>query len=269
MSPTASRDPVVTARVSQAAFEKFVADHGEGFALPPIMGVIAAFNEEDSISTVLDALPETACDLPVGAIVIDDGSSDATSKVVQGYPQVHLARLEDNCGQGVAMRLGYRICAQYGAQIVVTLDADGQWDPQEMAKVAQPIVDDEADYVIGSRTLGRTESDDAVRNLGVKFFAWAVSRLTGTPISDTSSGLKAMRVEVTQRVVQRQAQYQNAELLIGAIFAGYRITERPIVAHRRVAGESKKGGNAFYGAQYAKVIAATWWRERRNRKRQR
>jgi hypothetical protein len=74
-----------------------------------------------------------------------------------------------------------------------------------------------------------------------------------------------MRAEVTATVRQEQVQYQTSELLIGAIYQGYRIAERPTVMHRRTAGESKKGTNVLYGFRYARVIVATWWRERRAR----
>ncbi len=85
-------------------------------------------------------------------------------------------------------------------------------------------------------------------------------------VTDTSSGYRAMRAEVTATVPQRQVQYQTSELLIGAIYHGYRIAERPIVMRKRAAGESKKGHNLLYGARYARVILETWWRERRGAK---
>jgi glycosyltransferase involved in cell wall biosynthesis len=264
----AKRDDDIPA-VRDAAIAAFDERYGSELTLPPVMAIIAALNEEQSIGAVLEALPDTACGLPLGAIVIDDGSTDDTAKIVEKYQNVHLAQLARNCGQGVAMRLGYSLAARHGSQIVVTLDADLQWDPAEIPTVVAPIVAEEADYVTGSRALGGNESNDAVRNAGVVFFARVVSALTGTKITDTSSGLKAMRVEVTQTVTQRQAQYQNAELLIGAIFAGFRITERPITMHTRLAGQSKKGGNALYAVSYARVIATSWWRERRNRARRR
>ena len=71
-----------------------------------------------------------------------------------------------------------------------------------------------------------------------------------------------MRAEVTASVRQRQPQYQTAELLIGAILQGYRVTERPIVQRRRMAGETKKGNDLLYGLRYARVIFTTWWRGR-------
>jgi hypothetical protein len=90
-----------------------------------------------------------------------------------------------------------------------------------------------------------------------------VRLLTRVRVTDTSTGLRAMRVEVTATVRQEQVQYQTSELLIGAICQGYRVAERPIVHHKRTAGESKKGRNLLYGFRYARVVVGTWWRERR------
>ena len=127
----------------------------------------------------------------------------------------------------------------------------------------EPVVAGEADFVLGSRVLGGAETDDSVRDVGVKVFSGLVRLLTGVRVTDTSSGLRAMRAEITAVVRQEQPQYQSSELLIGAIAHGYRVAERPTVMHKRTAGHSKKGGNVFYGARYARVVLRTWWRERR------
>lgn len=252
-----------TAEVREAAIAGFREAH-PGLELPPVVVVIAALDEEDCLGGVLDDIPAEACGLPVATLVVDDGSSDATSDVARGHG-VHVARLERNCGHGIALRVGYQLAREHGARFIVTLDADGQWDPAELATVLQPVVDDEADFVIGSRVLGRTETDDGVRQAGVHVFAALVRLLTGVRVTDTSSGFRAMRAEVTATVRQEQVQYQTSELLIGAIFAGYRIAERPIVMRKRTAGTSRKGHNLLYGARYARVILATWWRDRRPR----
>ena len=124
---------------------------------------------------------------------------------------------------------------------------------------------DKADFVIGSRQLGKTENTDAFRNLGVRFFAKMISVLTGTHLTDTSSGLRAMRAELTGVVRQTQPQYQTSELLIGSIFNGYRIAEVPTTMRQRISGESKKGRNLAYGFRYARVICKTWLRERKTK----
>jgi hypothetical protein len=64
-------------------------------------------------------------------------------------------------------------------------------------------------------------------------------------------------------VTQTQPQYQTSELLIGSIYHGYRVAEVPTTMRQRLSGETKKGGNLSYGFRYARVIAMTWWRERR------
>ena len=228
----------------------------------PVLVLIAALDEEGGIGAVLDGVASEACGLRVDMLVIDDGSTDRTGEI-SSQAGAYVARLERNCGHGIALRLGYQLAREYGAKYIVTLDGDGQWDPAYVPLVLQPLVDDEADFVLGSRVLGQSEDDDRFRYLGVHFFARLVSLLTGTRVTDTSTGLRAMRVEIPATVRQEQVQYQTSELLIGAIAQGYRIAERPIVHHKRTAGESKKGKNLFYGFRYLRVVVGTWWRERR------
>jgi glycosyltransferase involved in cell wall biosynthesis len=228
----------------------------------PVVVVIAAYDEEEGIGAVLDGIRSEACGMKVDALVVDDGSRDRTSAVSLAHG-VHVARLERNCGHGIALRVGYKLAREHGGRYIVTLDGDGQWDPVEVPRVLEPLVTGEADLVLGSRVLGRSEDDDAFRQVGVRVFARLVHLLTGTRVTDTSTGLRAMRVEVTATVRQEQVQYQTSELLIGAIYQGYRIAERPIVQHKRSAGESKKGNDLLYGFRYARVVIGTWWRERR------
>jgi glycosyltransferase involved in cell wall biosynthesis len=247
--------------VRDAALEAFLAAHPE-LTFAPVAVVIAALDEEESLPSTLAEIPATACGLDLDVLVVDDGSTDRTGEVAAGAG-VHVVRLERNVGHGVALRLGYELAARLGAQYVVTLDADGQWNPAELEGVLQPVAEGEADFVIGSRVLGSAETDDAFRQTGVHVFAGLVRLLTGVKVTDTSSGFRALRVEVTQTVPQQQMQYQTSELLIGAIARGYRIAERPIVMRKRTAGESKKGHNVLYGFRYARVILETTWRERR------
>jgi glycosyltransferase involved in cell wall biosynthesis len=259
--------PYIAAETT-AAIEVFRERYGADLKFAPVLVVIAAYNEEDSLGAVLDAISPEVSGLAVDTLVVDDGSSDDTAKVAEKYENVRLARLARNCGHGIALRLGYRLAAEHGADYIVTLDADMQWDPREMPTVLPPLLSGDADFVIGSRALGTAETDDSFRHAGVRVFAALVSLLTGTKLTDTSSGYRALRTEVTQTVPQTQVQYQTSELLIGAIYQGYRVTERPITMHKRFAGESKKGHNILYGARYARVIVGTWLRERRRARRE-
>lgn len=249
-----------TGRVRADAIAAFEAAHPD-LRFAPVVAVIAALDEEQSLPEVLRDVPGTAVGLEVDTLVIDDGSRDATAAVAADGG-AYVASLSQNLGHGIALRVGYQLARDHGAQYIVTLDADGQWDPVELPRVLEPVVHGEADFVIGSRVLGRAETDDGFRQAGVHVFAALVRALTGVKVTDTSSGFRAMRAEVTATVRQEQVQYQTSELLIGAIFEGYRIAERPIVMRKRIAGESKKGPNLLYGLRYARVIVHTWRRER-------
>jgi glycosyltransferase involved in cell wall biosynthesis len=255
------REAPDTARVTGAALTSFQATYPD-LKLQPLVVVIAAFNESANIGAVLDEVPEQISDVPVSLLVIDDGSTDNTTEVAQRHGAL-TCTLSANRGHGVALRLGYRIAREAGARYIATLDGDGQWDPADLPGMVEILEADRADFVIGSRELGKTENTDAFRNLGVKFFAKTISVLTSCRLTDTSSGLRLMRAELTGTVTQTQPQYQTSELLIGALLQGYRVAEVPTVMRQRMSGESKKGRNLAYGLRYARVITKTYLRERR------
>ena len=88
--------------------------------------------------------------------------------------------------------------------------------------------------------------------------------MTGSKLTDTSNGYRALRVSMLADVVDRlvQEQYQTADLLITCLKRGWRVTERPTVWLPRQSGTTKKGTNWLFGFRYAKVVMSTWWRER-------
>jgi glycosyltransferase involved in cell wall biosynthesis len=267
------RDPRDQA-IDDAAAAAFTDAYGErATSLPPVAIVIAAYNEEGAIGPVIEALPDQVCGLATAAVVVADGCSDGTVKEATTAGAM-VCDVPVNRGQGAALRLGYRLAADGAATYIVTTDADGQYNPAEIATVLGPVVAGEADFVTGSRRLGSQETKDLIRRAGVRFFAGTLSLLTGQKISDTTFGLRAMRAEVTGAVRLEQPQYQASELLIGVITHGYKVAEVPATIHRRRVGESKKGqnpfyrlnlpgvNNLFYGLRFARVIYGTWWRER-------
>jgi len=227
----------------------------------PVLVLIASYLEADNIDDVLKAVPSEVAGLAVSTLVVVDGGDDGTEDIVAAHG-AYCAVMPVNMGQGVALRLGYDLAAAHGASYVVTLDADGQNDPAEVPGFIKPLVDGTADFVIGSRRLGIDETTDKVRMAGVVFFATVINALTGQHLTDTSNGFRALRIEVLKDVTLEQDQYQTAELIISAATRGWRITDCPVVWHRRASGESKKGHNAFFALQYARVIVRTWLRDR-------
>jgi glycosyltransferase involved in cell wall biosynthesis len=265
------------AAVDADALQTLADSYGErATKLPPVALVIAAYNEEGAVGPVVEVLPRTVCGLAAEVIVVADGCADATAKEADAAGAI-VCDVPVNRGQGAALRLGYRIAREGGAQYIVTTDADGQYNPLEIETLLAPVTEGKADFVTGSRRMGSEETKDPVRRAGVRFFASLVSLLTGQRISDTTFGLRAMRAEVTGAVQLEQPQYQASELLIGVITHGYRVLEVPATIHKRKVGESKKGqnpfynlhipgvNNIFYGARFMRVVLGTWWRERRRR----
>lgn len=250
----------------ETARRAFEAEH-PALELPPVVALICAYEEEDNIGAVLERVPDKACGLEVASLVVVDGGEDDTARVAKAAGAVTFV-LPTNLGHGVALRVGYDLCVTKGAQYVVTLDADGQNDPAEMEHMLQPLVDDEADFVVASRRLGVDETSDSYRRAGVVWFAWLVNMLTGSSLTDTSNGYRALRVTMLSDVAHRleQDQYQTAELLITAMSRGWRVVERPTVWHERASGTSKKGGNLLYGFRYAAVVLYTWRRQRAERR---
>jgi hypothetical protein len=260
---TGEEADIAAASVDDDAARAFAETYGErGLRLPPVAIVIAAYNEEGAIGPVVHALPATICGLATAVIVVVDGSVDGTAKEAHSRGAL-VCDVPVNRGQGAALRLGYRLAREGGASYIVTTDADGQYDPADAPRLLEPVLAGDADFVTGSRTLGSEETKDPVRKLGVRIFAAAISLLAGQRVTDPSFGMRAMRAEVTAAVQLQQPQYQAAELLIGVIARGFRVTERAATIRKRRVGESKKGHNVLYGLRFARVIVGTWWRERR------
>ena len=251
--------------VDDEAIKVFIDAYGErATSLPPVAIVIAAYNEAGAIGPVIEALPAQVRGLATAAIVVADGCADGTAAEAAAAGAM-VCDVPVNRGQGAALRLGYRLAREGGAQYIVTTDADGQYNPAEMDAVLRPVVEGKADFVTGSRRLGSQETKDLVRRLGTWVFAVTISVLTGQRITDSSFGLRAMRAEVTGTIRLAQPQYQSSELLIAVLTHGFRVTEVPATIHKRKVGESKKGHNAIYGLKYAGVVLGTWWRERQRR----
>lgn len=238
-----------TLEESTAVFEK----------IKPIMIVIPAYNEADNLKEILSHFPSTIGGVEIGILVIDDGSYDDTAHVAS-EAGVCLVRNPINRGGGAALRLGYDILQKAGSAICVTMDADGQHDPGDIEKILLPILNDQYDFVIGSRILGDREKDSRLRIVGVYIFGWLISLLLGKKITDPSSGFRAFRMKSVASITLHEDQYHTSELIIEAVKKGLRIGEVPITILKRKYGKSKKGSDWAYGLHFARIIIKTWWR---------
>ena len=247
----------------RGAAEAFLAEHPVG-AGAPLAVVIAAYNEEPTVAHVIAEIPSEAAGLVTETIVVVDGASDATA--AKGLSAGALVcDVPVNRGQGAALRLGYWLARARGARVICTIDADGQYEPEEIARVVQPILDGRADFVSGSRRLGAELTTDRVRHAGVLVFGALISVLVRHRITDPACGLRAMRAEVAGAVKLEQPQYQASELMISAALHGFRLAEVPTTMRDRGkhATATKKGGNFGYGVRFARAAVHTWRRDLR------
>lgn len=224
-----------------------------------VMVLIPALNEADNLRQLLPQMPTEVMGRRLGVLVIDDGSTDDTVEAVRSTGKM-VCSSPINRGGGAALRLGYDIAYSLGAEVIVTMDGDGQHMPQEIEQLVTPILRGEADIVIGSRLLGSCEHASTLRRIGVPFFNAVINFLAGTNISDCSSGFRAFKMHSLRNVLLLQDQFHTAELIIDAAKKGLRITEAPITIKHRLSGQSKKGQDWSYGYNFFKVIMKTWFR---------
>ncbi len=221
--------------------------------------LVPAYNEAENVGHVLDLMPAGVCGVETTVLVVDDGSKDGTGEVAAEHGAI-VARHVINRGGGAALRTGYRLMVESGAEVVVTLDADGQHLPSEMERLVKPVLDGEVDVAHGSRVLGHADRNHFARELGIVFFNRLVSFITRTHVSDCSNGYRAVRTTVLPQLVLRQEQFHTSEFMIEAIKRGIPAREVPVTVEQRLHGHSKKPAVFRYGMGFANAIVRTWLR---------
>jgi hypothetical protein len=219
--------------------------------------VVPALNEETSLPQVLAEVPRDVEGMAVEVIVVSDGSTDATERVAREHGALVVGR-DMRRGQGAAVALGYRIALLRGADIVATLDADGQYDPTELPQLVKPILVGEADVVHGSRVLGEYHAPMFGRSQGVKVFARLTTLLARSPITDPASGFRAFSADALERLTFRERQFHASEVTVAAAKQGLRVQEVPCTFRERSAGHTKKPPLLKYGLGYARSLVRTW-----------
>jgi glycosyltransferase involved in cell wall biosynthesis len=197
--------------------------------------VIPAHNERDTIRNIV-----AGC-LPYGeVIVVDDGSTDdtsaqATEAGTRANPK--LVILHKNFGYSYAIKKGYEAST---GEIIALVDADGQQNPDELHRLLSPILNDEADMVIGSKILGTMDYEPAIANsLMNETWQNLILWRFGVNLTHPFSGMRAMRKSCIDMSALKSNRFESMlELDISFIKNGYRILEVPRVARARTKGKS-------------------------------
>ena len=185
------------------------------------------YNEEETIGTVVTL----SKDYVDHVVCIDDGSSDSSARIAEACGAiVHRHRV--NRGYGGALKSLFQIAKEMNADVLVILDSDGQHDPSSIPGLIEPITNDEADFVIGSRFVegGNTEDMPAYRRLGIKVITAASNLSSDLDISDTQSGFRAFSRKAIERLrFDSEGMELSLEMLEDANDKNLKIKEVPTV----------------------------------------
>jgi hypothetical protein len=224
-----------------------------------VVVVIPAFNEERNLEALLPNIPAAVDGKSVRALVIDDGAQDHSAMVAKRYA-IPVSSHAINRGGGAAIKTGFELAVQSGAEIIVTMDADGQHNPSEIQRLVGPILSDEADVVLGNRFAGSYAERGGARHAGIVFFSWLVSLLSGQRVHDCTNGYRAIRASGLASLELREQQFHTAEFIMEAARHQLRIAEVPVSVLRRHEGESKKPPGLKYPLGFAWTVFRVWLR---------
>lgn len=199
--------------------------------------VLPAHDEEATVRGVVERVPSTVCGVPVEVTVVDDGSGDRTAERARSAG-ARVVSFPRNRGLGAAVRFGLSDAASRGAAAVAFLDADGEYDPEELEVLVAPILRGDADYVIGSRFAGRIERMHPHRRVGNRLLSFALSVVARRRIGDGQSGFRALSgPAAADAEIIHDFNYAQV-LTLDLLAKGYRYLEVPISYRFRTAGRS-------------------------------
>ena len=201
--------------------------------------VIPIFNEEPTISDVIGRLKVTMQKIGFKheIIVVDDCSEDRSLEISKSQ-SVKVYSLKKHMGKGYALRVGF---AKAKGEIIATIDSDGSHRPEELPLLLIPILQDQADFVIGSRFLReKPVSARKLNAIGVRLFNVLIKIFTRTEVSDSQSGYRAMKSEILKNLRLRSNEYEiESEMLVKIAQRGFRVKEVPISFEQRTYGRSR------------------------------
>jgi glycosyltransferase involved in cell wall biosynthesis len=216
--------------------------------------VLPARDEAARIGAVIDRLPPIVLGRPTQCIVVDDGSVDDTAAIASARGAAVVTH-DVGQGLGAAVRDGLRAGVAAGAAVVAFCDADGEYDPAELATLVGPIVDGRADYVVGSRFTGSIGRMLPHRRFGNRTLTLGLRFLAAEPITDGQSGYRALSARAAAEA-EIAHDYNYAQVLtLDLLGRGYRYAEVPITYSFR------EGGRSFVRlGRYLRAVGPAVWR---------
>ena len=202
-------------------------------AKPKIVASIPCYNEERFIGDVIHETKQYVDQV----IVIDDGSHDGSVQTAIDAGAL-IVNHGENRGYGEAIKSCFNMAKLSGADILVTIDGDNQHRPEEIPTILVPIIKGEADMVIGSRLMSKSQveyqksqkgSMPIYRKFGINVITFLCNLGSKTKISDAQSGFRAYRRDIIDKIaLQENGMGVSVELLLKAVDKGFTIKEVPI-----------------------------------------
>lgn len=218
-----------------------------------ILLIIPAFNEEDCILKTYQSIMEynkknkTKFDV----IIINDGSTDSTEQILKDNNISHV-KLVHNLGIGGAVQTGYKYAYENDYDIAVQFDGDGQHDVNYVMDIVKPIINNECDFVIGSRYIDKTKSkfkSSKARRVGISIISKVIKLVTGHKVLDTTSGFRACNKAIIKEFSSNYPlEYPEPVTTTDLLKKGYRLKEIAVSMNERLGGKSsiKSLKNAYY-----------------------
>jgi len=225
-----------------------------------VIAIIPAFNEAETIENVIKKTKPYVDSI----IVIDDGSRDETAGLAKAAGAVVIIH-RINQGVGRTISDGIARALKDNADIIVTLDADGQHKPTYIPTLVNPVKTNQYDLVIGSRFLNKTNvgTTSPLKYTGNLMFSWLLRRILRLKLTDFQSGFRALGREAAKTISLRHRHTYTHEMIVEARKAGLRMTEIPMTVEERRHGNSKVVRSVIrYVLAQSYIIASTLLRKK-------
>jgi glycosyltransferase involved in cell wall biosynthesis len=198
-----------------------------------VLALLPAHNEQATVKAVLEGVLRHV----ERALVVDDGSEDATGEEAARLPRVEVLRIPRS-GKGGALRAGFGRALERGYAWVLTLDSDGQHDPGEIPRFLGAAREGAPPLVVGSRR-GDLADMPWLRRATNLLMSWLVSRLARQEIPDSQNGFRLISTQVLREVPLTTSHFETeSELLLGASRRGFRVGSVPVRTIYRAGGRS-------------------------------
>lgn len=208
-----------------------------------VLLIIPAYNEQDNILNVCNVINQynKNNEQQLQYIVINDGSTDNTLKILEENNIKHI-NLVHNLGIGGAVQTGYKYAYENNYDIAVQFDGDGQHDVNYVQKICNPLINNEADMIIGTRYLDKNEShfqSTFMRRFGSNIISFFIRIFCGKKITDPTSGFRAINKKIIKEFANNYpTEYPEPESSVSLLVNNYQIAEIPVSMNERVGGKS-------------------------------